>query len=46
MIFSSGMKMPITKLEINNYNTNYKTKHTKTPPENNQQRPGFITQIF
>jgi hypothetical protein len=27
--------MPITKLERNNYNTNYITKHTQTPPEEN-----------
>jgi len=39
------MQMPFTKLEINNYNTNYIIKHTYsyTKPENNQQRTGYIT---
>jgi hypothetical protein len=32
------MQKPITKLDRNNYNKNYKINHTKTTPKNNQQK--------
>jgi len=33
--------LPNTRVERNNYNINYKTKHTQIP-ENNQQRTGLL----
>jgi len=33
--------LPNTRLQRNNYNVNYITKHTQTP-ENNQQRTGLL----
>jgi len=39
------MQMSIAKLEKINYNANYKTKHAKTTPKN-QQRCGCSTQIL
>jgi hypothetical protein len=38
--------MLFTKLEKNNYNTNYITEHTQTKPESNQQRTGYITKVL
>ena len=40
------MQMPITKLERNNYNTNYKIKHAEKKPEKNKKELDLLLKSY